>query len=46
MASSFPNLVIIFMKEFIELNVNMDTMTKNVRLVELEVVIATVSLNL
>ena len=34
------------MKEFIELNVNMDTMTKNVRLVELEIVIATVSLNL
>ena len=46
MASSFPNLVIIFLKEFIELNVNMDTMTKNVRLVELEIVIATVSLNL
>ena len=36
---------IIFQKEFIKLNVNMDAMIKNVKLVELNVSIATVFLN-
>ena len=38
-------LLIIFLKEFIELNVNMDTITKNVKLPELNKNIATVFLN-
>ena len=35
----------IFLKEFIKLNVNLDTMIKNVKHVELNISIATVSLN-
>ena len=38
-------LRIIFMKEFIKLNVNMDTMTSNMELVELYTKYATVFLN-
>ena len=38
-------LSIIFPKEFIELNVNMDMMIENVKLVELNISIATVLLN-
>ena len=38
-------LSIIFLKEFIELNVNTSMMTKNAKLVELNMSIATVSLN-
>ena len=39
-------LSIIFLKEFIELNVNMDMMIKNVRLVALNISIATVFFNI
>ena len=39
-------LSIIFLKEFIELNVNTDMMTKNVKLVELNISIKTVFLNI
>ena len=42
----FQILSIIFLKEFIELNVIMDMMIKNVKLVELNVSIATVLLNI
>ena len=45
MASSLSNLVNNLSKEFIELNVNTDMMIKNVKLVELNVSIATVFLN-
>ena len=38
-------LSIIFLKEFIKLNVNTDTMIKNVKIAELNVNIATASLN-
>ena len=38
-------LSIIFLKEFIELNVNLDIIVKNVRLAELNISIATVFLN-
>ena len=38
-------LLILFLKEFIKLNVNMDTMIKNMKLVELRTKYATVSLN-
>ena len=38
-------LSIIFLNEFIELNVNSDTMMKNVKHVELNISIATVFLN-
>ena len=38
-------LSIIFLKEFIKLDVNTDTMIKNLKLAELNVNIATVSLN-
>ena len=38
-------LSIIFLKEFIELNANSDTMIKKVKHVELDISIATVSLN-
>ena len=38
-------LSIIFLKEFIELNVDMNMMIKNVKLVELNISIATVSFN-
>ena len=38
-------LSIIFLKEFVKFNVNVGTMIKNVRLAELNVSIATVSLN-
>ena len=38
-------LSLIFLKEFIKLYVNMDTMTKNVKLAELNINIATVFLN-
>ena len=38
-------LLILFLKEFIKLNVNMDTTIKNVKLVELRTKYATVSLN-
>ena len=37
MASSLSNLAIIFLKEFIELNVNLDAMVKNVKHVELNI---------
>ena len=39
-------LPINFLKEFIELNTNMDTMIKKVKYVELNIVIATVLLNI
>ena len=47
MASSYQIIIlsIIFLKEFKELNVNSDTMTKNAKHVELKVSIATVFLN-
>ena len=38
-------LSIIFLKEFIEANINLDTMIKNVKHVELDISIATVFLN-
>ena len=38
-------LSIIFLKKFINLNVNMDTMIKNVKLSELYINIATIFLN-
>ena len=38
-------LSIIFLKEFIELNVNTDTMIKNVKLAELNISIGTIFLN-
>ena len=38
-------LSIIFLNEFLELNVNSDTMTKNVKHVELNISIATAFLN-
>ena len=38
-------LSVIFLKEFIELNVNMETMIKNVKLVELHTKFSTVFLN-
>ena len=38
-------LSIIFLKEFIELNINLDIIVKNVRLAELNISIATVFLN-
>ena len=45
MASSLSNLSIIFLKEFIELNVNVIIMIENVKLVELNMSIATVFSN-
>ena len=39
-------LLMIFLKEFIKLNVNMDTMIKNVKLAEFNINITTVSLNI
>ena len=45
MASSLSNLVNNLLKELIELNVNLDTI-KNVKLVELNISIATVFLNM
>ena len=39
-------LSIIFLKEFIELNVDIDMLIKNVRRVELKISIATVSSNI
>ena len=39
-------LQIIFLQEFIELNINLDMMTKNVKLAELNIIIATVFLNI
>ena len=45
MASSLSNLVIIFLKEFIQLNVNTNIMKKNVKLPELNISIATTFLN-
>ena len=45
LVSSFHILSIIFLKEFIELNVNSDTMIKNVKHMELNISIATVFLN-
>ena len=41
----YQTLSIIFLKEFIKLNVNTDTMIKNVKLAELNINIASVSLN-
>ena len=38
-------LSIIFLKEFVEANINLDTMIKNVKHVELDISIATVFLN-
>ena len=37
--------LIIFLREFIELNINTDTMIKNVELVELNISIVTIFLN-
>ena len=45
MASSLTNLVNNFYEGIIELNVNMDTMIKNVELVELHMKYATASFN-
>ena len=45
MASSLSNLLIIFLKEFIKLNVNTDTTIKNVNFAELNTSIGTVSFN-
>ena len=45
MANSLSNLANIFLKQFIELNVNWDMMIKNVKHVELNISIATVFLN-
>ena len=45
-ASSLSNLVIIFVKELIELNVNTNMITENVRLVDLNISMATAFLNL
>ena len=45
MASSLSNLVIIFLKEFIQLNVNTNIMKKKVKLPELNISIATTFLN-
>ena len=45
MASSLSILSIIFLKEFIKLNVNTDTMIKHVKLAELNVNIKTAFLN-
>ena len=44
-ATHYQILSIIFLKEFIELNVNSDTIIKNVKYVELNISIATVTLN-
>ena len=38
-------LSIIFLKKFLEFNVNMDMMIRNVKLVELNIIFATVFLN-
>ena len=43
--AQYEILSIIFLKEFIKLNVNMDTMIKNVKLIEINITIATVFLN-
>ena len=43
--TNYQALSITFLKEFIELNVNLDTMIKNVKHVELNISIATVFLN-
>ena len=43
--ASYQIFSIIFLKEFIELNVNSDMMIKNVKHVELNIIIATVFLN-
>ena len=45
-ASSLPNLVIIDLKDFIKLNVNWNMIVKNVKLVELNITIATVFSNI
>ena len=45
MASSLSNLVKILLKEFIKLNVNMDTMRENMKHVELQLKYAIVFLN-
>ena len=44
MGNSLSILLIIFLKEFIELNVNTEAMTKNVKQVELNISIATISI--
>ena len=46
MASLLSNLEIIFLKEFIELNVNTNMMIKIVKLVELKISIENVFLNI
>ena len=45
MASSLSNLLIALLNEFIKLNVNMNMMMKNVKLVELNTKIPTAFLN-
>ena len=45
MANSVSNLSIIFMKEFIELNVNTEMIIKNGQLVELNISIVTIYLS-
>ena len=46
MVSHYQIVSIIFLKEFIELNVNMDAMIRNVKHVELNISITTVLLNI
>ena len=46
MESSLSNLVNIFLKELIKLNINLDTIIKNVKHVELNTSVATVFLNI
>ena len=41
----YQSFSIIFLKEFIKLNVNTDAVTKNMKYVEFKISIATVSLN-
>ena len=45
MASSLSNLAKIFLKDFIELNVNMGMMIKNVKFEKLNISVASVFLN-
>ena len=44
--ADYQILLIIYLKEFIELNVNLDKIIKNVKLVELNISIVTVFLNI
>ena len=46
MTSLLSNLVNIFLKEFLKLNEDIDTMIKNVKIAELNISIATFFLNI